>query len=112
MPTRHWVCDLPGFGGGMLTATIRSAHSDHRIQIKTAAPGSIHVCDLYAGPKDWSPHGLVPKDWQLLLTLDGGWADYQVAYTNIEGHQARVSMVLSGTLSGKKNSSGLYFVPM
>lgn len=106
-PKHHFICDLPSFGGGLLTAEVRSAHDHYNVTIKAVGPGSIHTYDLYAGPKEWSPHGFVPKDWQLLFRLDGGWAAYQMAYTNIEGHAVTVSI----TLCGKKKTS-LYFVPM
>lgn len=101
------VHSLMGFGGGLLSVEIRSAQSSFTTQIEAAGPGFIGYCELGAGPKEWSPHGLVPKDWKLLFRLDGLWVDVQMTYINIEGHRAMGAM----NLGGKKNTC-LYFVPM
>lgn len=113
-PESDVLFNMPKFSNGFLTVEAPSTQGVTSSTIYHQGPGMVRRV-RYHGPKDWSPHGGVPKQWIFLLKLptQAGIIKLFATYFNVSSQ----GLILGGATYQDEISvwsnrlNALYFVP-
>lgn len=114
VPHKVWplsvrLMDLPAYAYGGIAVEKHTQNEAGAVTISPGTPGSIYLAQDRSGPKDWSPHGTVPKEWTFIMRIPPHQAVRLLfTYVNIEGHQRLIEQ----TIQTPKGIEALYFVPL
>lgn len=100
------VLVLEGFVGGNLTVNAQYGVMFMTNMVKSKGTGHLVITGRLRGPKEWSPHGVIPKEWVEVLRFMGACSGISVAYKTRD-HKA----VLRSFPIKPEEKEAIYFVP-
>lgn len=102
------VLFIDGFRGGRLTVNAQFGVMFMSHQIKPDGHGNLVITDRFHGPKEWSPHGTVPKTWMEIYRFKDPCREISVSFLEQGGTEKRYYWTLKPREGGVQ---GIYFAP-
>jgi len=99
------VLVLEDFAGGNLTVNAQYGVMFMSNMIKPKGAGHLVMTARFRGPKEWSPHGVVPKEWVEVLRLSDACNEISTAYKTRGGAVAVRSFPIT-----PREKQTIYFV--